>query len=330
MTNTTLKKIAETLGISISTVSRALKKHPDISEQTRQKVIELAETLDYEPNANAVHLRTRNSRLLGILVPTVANHFYESFIASLEEEGRKQGYSVMILQSGNRPEVEMENLKLFRQNRVSGLFAAITAHTEDLSGFEKFAELETPVVFFDVVPAKAGLHTVCMADEQAARMAAEHILRKKKKKVLALFGDAHLSITRKRLDAFTQSFRQKKNNTVLLTQSAGSSGMARQLTDTALQQTDPPDTIFCMSDEILIGVMKALQEHNIKIPEQVAVIAISNGFIPKLFHPEITYVETSGEKLGRLAFAQMMNCVQKLGQSPESILEAALVEGGSC
>jgi LacI family transcriptional regulator len=330
MTNTTLKKIAETLGISISTVSRALKKHPDISEQTRKKVTELAETLDYEPNANAVHLRTRNSRLLGILVPTVANHFYESFISSLVEEGRKQGYSVMILQSGNRPDVELENLKLFRQNRVSGLFAAITAHTEDLSGFDKFAELETPVVFIDIVPARAGLHTVCMADEQAARLAAEYILRKKRKKVLALFGEAQLSITRKRLGAFTQSLSQKKNNTVLLTESAASSEMARQLTHAALRQSDRPDTIFCMSDEILIGVMKSLQEHHIRIPEQMAVIAISNGFIPKLFHPEITYVETSGEKLGRLAFAQMMNCVQKLEQNPESILEAVLVKGGSC
>lgn len=329
MTNPTLKKIADTLGISVSTASRALKNHPDISEQTRKKVVELAQTLDYEPNANAVHLRTQNSHLLGILVPTISNHFYESFIAALEEEGRKKGYSVMILQSGNQQDVELENLKLFRQNRISGLFAAITPHTNDLSGFDKFAEMDTPVVFFDVVPAKAGLQTVCMADEQSARMAAEYIIRKKKKKVFAIFGDANLSITRKRFNAFGQVFRISGKNISLTPESAASSDAARDLTDRLFTQNEKPDTIFCMSDEILIGVMKSLQKHAVRIPEEIAVIAISNGFIPGLFHPEITYVETSGEKLGLLAFEQMMHCISNTAHKAEVTLNAVLVEGGS-
>jgi LacI family transcriptional regulator len=98
MNTTTLKKISEVLGISISTTSRALKKHPDISEKTKAKVIELAETLDYEPNANAIHLRTNNNRLLGIVAPSISNFFYDAFIAAIEEEARQQAYSVMILQ----------------------------------------------------------------------------------------------------------------------------------------------------------------------------------------------------------------------------------------
>ena len=84
MESSTLKKIAESLGLSISTVSRALKNHPDISANTRQKVVDLAQALDYEPNANAVHLRTRNSKLLGVLVPSISNYFYESFISTIE------------------------------------------------------------------------------------------------------------------------------------------------------------------------------------------------------------------------------------------------------
>lgn len=329
MITPTLKKIAETLGISISTVSRALKQHPDISEQTRRKVMELALTLDYEPNAHAVHLRTKNSRLLGILVPSISNHFYESFIAAVEEEARKQGYAVLILQSGNRPDVEYENLKLFRQNRITGLFAAITPHTEDLGGFQKFSELEIPVIFFDVVPVQAELITVCMADEQAGRIAAEAIIRKKKKKVLAIFGDAHLSITRKRFDSFTQSFRQKAPGIMIDTCSAASSEAARQLTDTLLAQPEKPDTIFCMSDEILVGVMKSLQELAIRIPEEISVIAISNGFIPKLFHPRITYVETNGDQLGRLAWETMLRRLSGHLFPRETLLPARLVEGGT-
>src|SRR5258708_607502 len=118
MNNTTLKKISEILGLSISTISRALKDHPDISDRTKQRVVELATTLDYEPNANAINLRTSHSKLFGVIVPSISNWFYNSFIASVEEESRRNGYSLMILQSGDDPLIELTNLKLCRQNRV--------------------------------------------------------------------------------------------------------------------------------------------------------------------------------------------------------------------
>lgn len=329
MTNPTLKKIAETLGISVSTVSRALKKHPDISAATRQKVMDLAQTLDYEPNASAVQLRTRNSKLFGILVPSISNYFYESFIAAIEEAGRKNGYAIIILQSGNDPDIEQENLKLFRQNRISGLFACITPQTKDLAGFDKLREMETQVIFFDKIP-PGQQQAVCLADSAAGEMAANAIIHKKKKKVLALFGDRQLLITQKRMQAFTQTLTEKKNTITLQTAHTCSSEEARVQTNRFLaDKNNRPDTIFCMSDEILIGVMKALQENNLRPPTPIAVIAISNGFIPKLFHPEITYVETSGKQLGELAFARMLQCIEGTLPPEEIILASRLVEGGT-
>lgn len=317
------------LGISISTVSRALKNHPDISENTRQKVAELAQIIDYEPNANAVQLRTKNSRLFGLLVPTISNFFYESFISAIEEEGRKNGYSVMILQSGNDVNIETENLRLFRQNRISGLFACITPQTTDLAGFAKMKELEIPVVFFDKVPDREGLHKVCLADEQAGSIAAEAIIRKKKKKVLAIFGNTQMSITQKRQESFSTQFSLYASDTALTILHAHSSEEARLAIHSELVKPNKADTIFCMSDEILIGVTKALQEMNIHYPKQISLIAISNGFIPKLFYPEISYVETSGHKLGKLAFTQMMACLAGSSSLPDLTVEAVLVEGGS-
>ena len=329
MESSTLKKIAESLGLSISTVSRALKNHPDISANTRQKVVDLAQALDYEPNANAVHLRTRNSKLLGVLVPSISNYFYESFISSIEEEGRKNGYSVLILQSGNEPEVESENLKLFRQNRIIGLFACISSQTKDFSGFAKMDDLETPVIFFDNIPNLNAIHSVCLADTQAGIMAAETIILKKKRQVWAVFGDQQLSITQKRLRSFLETFQKLAPATQVQPVFAISSEEARNHTNHLLLSPNQPDTIFCMSDEILMGVMKSLQENKVSIPEQMAVIAISNGLIPKLYHPEITYVETSGYKLGKLAFVKMMTCLSENIVQGESILESVLVEGGS-
>ncbi len=125
MANATLKKIAQVLDISISTVSRALKNHPDISTSTKQKVMELAETLEYEPNAVAVNLRSKNTKVFGIMIPSITNNFYDSFIAAVEEEVKQLGYSLMILQSADNPDTEIENLKIYRQNRVSGVFVCL-------------------------------------------------------------------------------------------------------------------------------------------------------------------------------------------------------------
>jgi LacI family transcriptional regulator len=103
----TIKQLAQILNMSISTVSRALKNHPDIAEKTKQKVRELAPPLEYEPNAYATQLRTNVRNVLGILIPTITNFFYDTFIASVADEARKAGYSLLIMQSGESSELEL-------------------------------------------------------------------------------------------------------------------------------------------------------------------------------------------------------------------------------
>lgn len=327
--NTTLKKISQILDISISTVSRALKNHPDISEKTKQKVLELANTLEYEPNAYAINLRTNDSRIFGLIVPSVSYYFYDTFVSSIEEECRKNDYSLMILQSGDDTETELSNIKLCRHNRASGVFACITPNTTDIKPFLKLEELDIPLIFFDKVPAYEDCNKVCIADAAAAKMAADLILQKQKKKVLGLFGNKSLSITQKRFPAFTDCFQQPHVTTKLETALALSFEEAYQKTMLSLSTKDKPDTIFCMSDEILAGVMKAVQQLQLKVPVDIAVVALSNGIIPKLYYPEITYIETSGYKLGKRAFNRMMDCISGDTIVQELTIEAVLVEGGS-
>jgi LacI family transcriptional regulator len=324
MNNATLKKLSEMLGLSISTVSRALKDHPDISDKTKLRVRELAEALDYEPNTNAIQLRTSKNNLFGLIVPSISNFFYDSFIASVEEECRKSNYSMLILQTGDDTAMEQESIKLCRQNRVAGVFTCITSNTTDTAPYQKLQNTDVPVIFFDKVPDDENVIKVCMADASSAAIAATTILQKKKKKILALFGNKSLSITKKREDAFLKVI---DNNIATTVYHVNNSGDARLQTMAALK--DNPDTVFCMSDEILTGAMKAIQESGLKIPGDIAVIAISNGFIPKLYYPEITYVETSGYKLGKLAFESMMACVNGTNTAKEHIVESILVTGGS-
>lgn len=326
---TTLKKISGLLHLSISTVSRALKDHPEISEKTKERVRQLAAKLEYVPDANAIHLRTKNSRIFGLLVPSVSYYFYDSFISAVEEECTKNGYSLLILQSGDDPVAEINHLKLCRQNRITGLFVCITPQTKDIRPFLKLNDSGTPVIFFDKVPSFEACNKVCDADADAARISAQAILRKKKKKVLALFGNNHLSITKKRLPAFIEAFEKEKTKPKLVIDHALDAEEARSKTHKNLLLKNKPDTIFCMSDEILSGAMKAIQQLSLKVPDQISVIAISNGFIPKLYHPEITYAETSGYKLGKLAYSRMMSCLAGNTFIQMLSVESVLVEGGS-
>jgi LacI family transcriptional regulator len=328
MASTTLKKISQVLGISISTVSRALKNHPDISAATKQKVMELAQTLEYEPNAMAVNLRSRNNKVFGVMIPSVTNNFYDSFIAAVEEEARQTGYSLMILQSGDKSEAENENLKLYRQNRVSGVFACLSQETSNMFHFAKMKESEIPVVFFDKVPDDDSFNKICLADNDAAMLAAEALMNKEKKNILAVFGNPSLSITKRRLYSF-QSLIEKNKGITLIIEYAQSSRQAEEKAEHYLQMKTKPDAIFCMSDEILTGIMKTVQKMNIKIPADTGIIALSDGFFPKLYYPEITYVETSGYKLGKMAFERMMDCLKDNTEPKELFVASRFVEGGS-
>lgn len=326
--NVTLKKISEVLDLSISTVSRALKNHPDISGATKQKVTELAAVLDYEPNANAINLRSRNSRVFGLMVPSVSNSFYDSFMSAVEEKCRISSYSLIIMQSADDPEIEQNILKIYRQNRVSGCFACLSPGIIDLGYFKKLDDLSIPVVFFDKVPEAASYNQVSVDNEAAAAQVAKVLIQKGKKNILSIFGNEDFAISRIRRQAFIQSFK-KKRNIRLFNENASSSEEAAAIIYRYFNAEEKPDAIFCMSDEILTGVMKTIQQLKISYPENVGIISMSDGYYPKLYYPEITYIETSGYKLGALAYEVMMQAMEDHYNSHQLTVAPVLVPGGS-
>lgn len=326
----TLKNIAKALNISISTVSRALKNHPDISDETKRKVTETAAMLEYEPNAYAISLRTNKSRLIGIIIPYISYYFYHSFITAAEEEAKKNNYSLLILQSSDNPESELENLKVCRINKVAAVFISISPHTKDIKPFMRLTEDNTPVIFFDRVPDYEACDKVRINDEEAATLAAHKIISSGYKKVMAIYGNPELSITRKREHTFNKILADKILSKNLAEVNAVSSKEAEQETTAALKSKNKPEVIFCMSDEVLTGVMKSIQKLKLSIPEDVAVISISNdSFIPTLYEPEITYIETSGYELGKLAFKRMLDYMGGKTFIQEVLLPPKLMEGRS-
>ena len=284
--------------------------------------------MDYEPNNFAVQLRTKQSNVLGILVPTINNYFYDFFIAAVEEEAVKLGYSIMIMQSLDKLSLEISNINVFRRNKIMGLFVAISIETEDMTPFTKLEKMGVPVVFFDRVAEVSGFNKICLADEAAARIAAELIIQKNKQNVLALFGHPHLSITKLRYASFKACFEKLAPNAKVEFYFPEQIEASR-LICLKVFQTQIPDAVFCMGDMILMGVMHAVHEMKLRVPDDISIIGISNGLIPTLYEPKITYVETSGHKLGKLAFGQMISCLKHNAPAEELILESFLVEGGS-
>lgn len=325
--NVTLKKLADMLNLSISTVSRALKDHPDIAQETKNKVQELAEVLEYEPNTYAINLRTNNSKEFGVIVPAISNYFYHSFINSLEEEARRYGYSLMILQSVDDPIIELENLKRCKQSRVAGIFISISSKTVDIKPFIKVENQDIPIIFFDKVPDFEACNKVCVADAEATELAIKALFNKGKNNILAFFGDQNMSITQRRLNAFNNIV--SKNNECNFQLFFADSALKASSIFEKVYQKRHPEAIFCMSDELLTGVMKSVQKLQIKIPENLSIVAISDGFIPQLYHPEIAYAETSGFKLGKLAFSRMMNYLAGHSYAQELSIDSVLINGGS-
>jgi len=325
----TLKNIANQLGISISTVSRALKDHPDIATSTKKKVRELADLMDFEPNAFAVYLRTNQSKVIGVIVPELSNFFYHSFVTSVEEEARKMGYSLIILQSANDPVVEEANLKLCKLNRVAGIFVALTPETKDLSPFDRINASGIPILFFDKVPDDNEYIKVCIADREVGKIAARAIIESKRKKVFALFGNANLSITRKRKQGLVDELKTLSPFIDITTLTVNNSHDAKKVTIDMLKSNQRAEVIFCMSDEILTGVIMAIHQSGFVIPSDVGLLAISNGFVPKLMNPEITYIETSGDQLGRRAMKTFGEVPQKGITKKLDIIESRLIKGGS-
>lgn len=326
----TLKNLSKSLHLSISTVSRALKNHPDISDETKRKVMELATLMEYEPNPYAINLRTNRSKTFGLIVPEISNYFYHSFIAAVEEEARKNGYSLLILQSGDNPEIEQENLRICRMNRIAALMACLTSQTKDIKPFLKLDDSGIPVIFFDKVPTFEACNKVCVADAEAGSIAAKTLVAAKKKNILALFGNPDLLITQKRQQAFMEQIALARDPIPVTIRYAYNNKEAMQHMQQAMEASQKPDAVFCMSDEILTGVMKIIQIKKYKVPEEISVISICNdGFLPSLYEPEITYVETSGFELGKMAVRRIFDHMNGKTFMQELILPSRLVEGNS-
>lgn len=307
----TLKGIADMLGVSHTTVSRALKDHPDISQDMKNKVQELAKQLHYLPNNLAVNLRKNRTNNIGVVIPEISNYFFPSVLRGIEEVFQSKGYYVLIMQTNESVLREKEMVEILLGNRVAGLLVSVTSETKNYSHFESVEEAGIPIVYFDKVIKKEDVFKVEIDGEKDAYEGTKHLLDSGYINIAMIAGNPNMSISEKRINgyrmALTEAGQKYIPNNVLY---AGTTEEAEFFTQQVLSRESPPDAIFTISDQNLEGALRAINRMNVKIPNDVALLTFSDGPLTEILNPSVSCIKHSGYQVGNKAATLLYNRIQ--------------------
>lgn len=297
-----INDIARALGISPSTVSRALKDHPDISTETKRIVKEYAEKVNYRPNALALSLKRQRSNTLGLVIPEITHHFFSSVISGIEELAYGKGYRLIICQSNEDYQREVINTQVLLDNRVDGILISISKTTHDHGHFKDLIDSGIPLVFLDRVSEVIETDKVVTADFEGALIATSHLLERGCRKILHFASPGHLHVGRQRCDGYKKALANYgiESDPSLILQ-CDTRQEVYQMKDTILQLAPNIDGIFAVNDFTAIAAMQILQKNGFKIPEDIAVTGFGNDPIASIACPPLTTIEQRGFEMGRQA-----------------------------
>ncbi len=298
----TIIDIAKLLGVSKSTVSRALKDHPDIGKSTKEAVNLLAQQLNYKPNAVAMSFRNKKSNVIGLIVPHISPFFFPSIIEGIEHEVNKRGYNLMILQSNESYEREKNNLDILMSNNVEGILASVSKNTTDLSHFTNLLEANTPIVFFDRIPKNIPADMVLVDDVSGAFKAVEHLIQIGRKKIAICLGNPNLLISSNRLEGYKKAL--EKYNIPFKEQyiiSGQSTNETERETHKLFELKEKPDAILAISDLTMSGIMKVVYSKKINVPADLAVIGFCENTFSQMYNPPLTTIDPMGLEIGKIA-----------------------------
>jgi LacI family transcriptional regulator len=309
--------LARELGVSMTTISRALSDHHSIGPATKQAVLKLAKKLNYQPNHLAAALRKGKSKLLGVIVPYIEGRFFASVVHGIETAASKAGFSVIICQSSEDVGQERKNLETLLSAQVAGILISVSRTTIDFRHFEKVRKHGVPLVFFDRILEGDSVNAVLLNDREGACQATRHLLEQGCRRVAHFAGPQHLNIYKNRrqgyLDAL-QSYGIAPDETLItdcdMTQESGNACMAKLL---ALPV--PPDAVFSAGDSANLGALQLLKSRGIRVPQDVALAGFSNEALTLVTEPMLTSVDQRTEEMGQAAFRLFTELLEAEGTS---------------
>lgn len=324
MKHSTISDVAKKLGISNSTVSRALHNHPDISIETKALVKKAAKELNYIPNPIAQSLKNNRTFTIGIIVPEIKHDFFSSAISGIEEIAYNAGYTILVSQSNENYEREVINTNALINHRVAGVIVSISQQTKKGDHFKNLMNRGIPLVFFDRICEDVKANKVVINDANSAFDAVTFLIDKGYKKIAHFAGPPELDICKKRQKGYTDALKSANIplNGKLIRHNGLHERDGYESMDYFIKENLIPDAIFAVNDPVAIGAFQRIKEAGLRIPQDIGIIGFSNNKITSLVEPAMTTVNQPSFEMGRKAAEILIQLIE----SGEKIIEPEIVE----
>ena len=328
----TIKDIARELGISPSTVSKALKGHRDISPLTKKAVKELVEKWHYKPDPIALSLKGGLSKTIGVIVPEIVHYFFSTVISGIEDLANESGYHVMFCQSNESYEREVKAVETLLSSRVDGILVSIAKTTGNYEHLLRIREAGIPIVFFDRVCDEVESDRVVVDDEVGAYEAVKHLIETGCRNIIHLSGPQNLMIGRNRKEGYIRALSEYRipvhEKNIIKCDTAEE---AQIIVPSLLSRKKLPDGIFAVNDLTAAETMKIIKQHGLMVPKDISLVGFTSGMISDLTDPPLSSVEQHGYEIGKEAVMLLIARIERKGKTPfqTKIIKTKLVVKGS-
>ena len=298
-----LKDLAQELGVSIATVSRALRSSPEIGQEMQEKVKALAKRLNYRPNPFAQSLRKEAPRVIGVVVPNLVTHYYAAVLDGIEDEARKEGYSVISANTHEDSEAEVRAIDNFIGLHVEGIIACLSQNTTDYSHFEEISKMGIPLVFFGRTCLPEKFSCVTANGDEAAQQATQHLIDTGSRRIAFVGGPNHLDMVRRRKHGYLEALRENRIpiERELVACEKIDYDWALEATTKLLQMENRPDAILAFNDIITFAAFTAIKEQGLRIPEDVALMGFTDDVHARYVTPRMSAIEDQSQEMGKVA-----------------------------
>jgi LacI family transcriptional regulator len=309
----TLKQIAKELDVSISTVSKSLRDSSEISEDTRLKVQAFAKLYNYKPNNIALSLKNQRTKTIGIIIPEIVHHFFATVISGIEQIANENGYTVIVCLSNESFTKEVINMEMLANGSIDGFIISLSKETQFKGDFHHITEVMNqgmPVVMFDRITNEIYCDKVIIDDKHAAYDAMQMLIDKGKKKIALVTTEDYVSVGKLRTDGYTKALLDNDlvfdDKLIIKIEDIENCEIkiGKLIEDKAI------DAILAVNELFAVTIIKMASKKGLKVPEDLSVIAFTDGIISQYSTPTITTVSQNGIKMGQKAAKMLIERIE--------------------
>tara|TARA_R110000868_G_scaffold6126_23_gene35426 strand:+ start:3900 stop:4922 length:1023 start_codon:yes stop_codon:yes gene_type:complete len=340
MPKVTLKVLANQLGLSTSTVSKALKDYSDINAETKSKVKELAKSLNYTPNSFAVSLRMKQSKTIGVIIPTMVHFFFSNVIDGILKEAEKNNYMTFLMQSNENEQLEEKQVDLLLSKGVDGIIMSLTNKTRDFKHLKKIIDSNVTLILFDKIAKTINCSKVLIDDRKAAYDAVSYLIQKGYRRIAHFRGDLNPQNSIDRFLGYKKALLDHNiefdpSLVYLCNNNSDFSDGYKNAEILLKDHGDNVDALFTVNDLLAIGALNYFNKNNIKVPERIALFGFSNWFMTKVTTPTLSSIDQNaflmGEESAKILIKEINNKQKGIPIEYEKIIiDTELIIRDSC